>query len=484
MSFDLQLVALGLGVALIAGAFGWRWARFARVRTGIRVALSDADAAVRIAAVKQAAEVGLASTAPMLLRTVRVETDPDVLVTVVEAVAGRQWEPASTAAIVELRLWAKAYSDARPDLQRPAAGQPLLAGVPGAVVPPSLNPLREREFRRRLSTDVEAPAGPADSETLPDDDPLAPVRVLVTGVGGPAGVAVTRALRGAGHFVVGVDADPDAVGLHLADEGHVVPRYDEPTYLTALIRIATVFDVQALMCTISEEYQVLVLAGEYLEEAGLRTLMPPADTVRTCMDKWLFAQAMTDAGVPVPATGLGSADGVPGPWVVKPRFGRGSRDVHVARTKKQLGAALALVPDPIVQTLVSGREFTADALVHPPGTLAGVAPRWRLATKAGISTLGETFEDEVVTEVTALVLKALGHVGPANVQGFVGDDGAVTIVEVNPRFSGGLPLSLYAGADLVGEYLRAVMGRDVRPERLVARPGVTMYRYFEEVYAG
>jgi carbamoyl-phosphate synthase large subunit len=142
------------------------------------------------------------------------------------------------------------------------------------------------------------------------------------------------------------------------------------------------------------------------------------------------------------------------------------------------------VSEPIVQTLVTGREFTADALVHPPGTLAAVAPRWRLATKAGISTLGETFADEAVTEVTGLVLKALGHVGPANVQGFVGDDGSVTIVEVNPRFSGGLPLSLYAGADLVGEYLRAVMGRDVRPERLVARPGVTMYRYFEEVYAG
>jgi carbamoyl-phosphate synthase large subunit len=53
---------------------------------------------------------------------------------------------------------------------------------------------------------------------------------------------------------------------------------------------------------------------------------------------------------------------------------------------------------------------------------------------------------------------------------------------VNPRFSGGLPLSLHAGADLVGEYLRAIMGRDPRADRLVARPGVTMVRYFDEVY--
>ena len=76
------------------------------------------------------------------------------------------------------------------------------------------------------------------------------------------------------------------------------------------------------------------------------------------------------------------------------------------------------------------------------------------------------------------------RIGPANVQGFVTDDGAVVIHEVNPRFSGGLPLSLAAGADLVEEYLRAIMGASVRPERLVGRPGVLMLRHFCEVFEG
>lgn len=61
--------------------------------------------------------------------------------------------------------------------------------------------------------------------------------------------------------------------------------------------------------------------------------------------------------------------------------------------------------------------------------------------------------------------------------------GQVAITEVNPRFSGGLPLSLAAGADLVGEYLRAVTGLPVRPERLAYRPGVRMTRYHEEVFS-
>lgn len=480
----MKPAALLIGIALVAAALLWRAIRYARVRKGIRAGLSDADPALRIAAIRQAVELGLAATAPMLLRAVRVETDARVQAAVIEAVASRQWEPASTAAIVELRLWAKAYSDTRYEVQRPATGtDPLLPGVPGVVLPPSLHPLREKEFRRRNATDVATPAEDGEAPAqLPDPDPLAPVRVLVTGAGGAAGVAVIRALRQAGHFVIAVDADANAVGLHLADEGHAVPRFDHPTYLTALIRIATVFEAQALICTVAEEYQVLCAGVEFLEEAGLRTLMPSLDTVRTCINKWLFAQAMENAALPVPVTRLGTAEEVPGPWVVKPRHGRGSRDVHVVTTKKELNAALALTPDPIVQTKVEGREFTADALVFPSGEVCGVAARWRRATKGGISTLGTTFDDHVVTDVVGRVLKAVGHVGPANVQGFVTDDGSVVIVEVNPRFSGGLPLSLYAGADLVGEYLRAIMGREPRPDRLVAKPGVTMFRYFDEIY--
>ena len=89
-----------------------------RVRTGITAGLRDEDPTVRGVAVQQAAEMGLASTAPALLRAVRAETDPAVLAAVVRAVAARQWEPASTGGIVELRLWARAYAEKHPELRR------------------------------------------------------------------------------------------------------------------------------------------------------------------------------------------------------------------------------------------------------------------------------------------------------------------------------------------------------------------------------
>ena len=212
--------------------------------------------------------------------------------------------------------------------------------------------------------------------------------------------------------------------------------------------------------------------------------MPALPAVELCIDKWAFAEHMRDSGLPGPATGLGSAQGVAGPWIVKPQFGRGSRDVVACQTRSQLASALRQVPDALVQTQLTGREFTADVLVDVTGAVVSVAPRWRSETRGGISTKGTTFEDDEVLNVVSLVVKSLELVGPANVQGFVTEDGAVAVHEVNPRFSGGLPLTLAAGADVVEEYLRGVMGLPMRPERLVARPGVSMMRYFCEVFEG
>jgi carbamoyl-phosphate synthase large subunit len=309
------------------------------------------------------------------------------------------------------------------------------------------------------------------------------VTVLVTGAGGPAGVNVIRALDDDVR-VVGVDADPLAVGFRLADESAVIPRADDGGYGDALEEVCVRFGVTALIPTVAEELVALGEVADRLAGGGVRSWLPSADAVRGCVDKWAFARRLAGTDVAAPPTVLGDDGTVPGPWIVKPRWGRGSRDVCPADDVDELAMLIARVPDPIVQTRVEGREFTVDALVDRDGVAVGMVPRWRSETRGGISTKGVTFVDEGVAEGTERLLATLDLLGPANVQGFVGDDGAVTFIEVNPRFSGGLPLALAAGADLVGEYLRAVLGEPIRAERLSFRPGVTMLRYFEEVFEG
>jgi carbamoyl-phosphate synthase large subunit len=308
--------------------------------------------------------------------------------------------------------------------------------------------------------------------------------VLVTGAGGAAGVGLIRALKAKGHRVAAADVDPLAAGLRLADDGAALPPYDSPSYVDELCLLADKSGATTLISTLAEEMPHLARRATELDAAGLARWLPDASVVVSCIDKWCFAELVAAAGIRAPATGLGSAGGVPGPWVVKPRFGRGSRDVHLVDEAEHLPWAIARTPDAIVQSRLYGREFTVDALVDRTGRLAGAVPRWRIETKAGISVKGETFASEEVTAGVGALLDALGLAGPANVQGFVDGDGTVSFTEVNPRFSGALALSLAAGADLVGEYLRGIVGLPVRPERLIPRAGVRMTRYYEEIFEG
>ena len=320
------------------------------------------------------------------------------------------------------------------------------------------------------------PAGAA-----PDQPPA----VLVTGAGGPAGVAVVRRLVALGHRVVAGDADPSAAGGALASVAVRLPRADEPGFLDAVVATAAAHGVDALIGTVAEELPALTAGLDQLTAAGIATWLPDVAAVDLCCDKAAFAQRMYEAGVPHPATTTDAAavSSLPGPWVVKPRSGRGSRGVRLLDRPGTVVMALTSEPGLIAQTQLAGREFTADALVDRDGELLTVVPRWRDETKAGISVKGQTFESEAVTTLVRDALAAVGLTGPANVQGFVGEYGAVTVVEINPRFSGGLPLTLAAGADVVSTYLAGVREPERRLPQLYFAPGVRMARYFAETYS-
>jgi carbamoyl-phosphate synthase large subunit len=297
---------------------------------------------------------------------------------------------------------------------------------------------------------------------------------------------VIRRLVALGERVVAVDCDPAAAGGALAHISVPVPRADDPAFLPALLTAVAAHDVDALIGTVAEELPALAGGTALLAAAGVGTWLPDAASVDVCCDKAAFAGRMAAAGVRHPPTAATARDaaGLPGPWIVKPRAGRGSRGLQLLDDGPAVTAALAADPALIAQSRLSGREFTADALVARDGRLLTVVPRWRDETKAGISVKGTTFDSEPVTALVADALAAVGLTGPANVQGFVAGDGTATVVEINPRFSGGLPLTLAAGADVVAAYLAGLREPDAELPLLYFTPGVRMSRYFAEIYTG
>ncbi len=309
-----------------------------------------------------------------------------------------------------------------------------------------------------------------------------PRRILVTGVGGAPGLDLALALLTNGHEVIGTDSNPLAPGLLVPGIiARTVARADSPLFAADLMELVHDLKPEALICCVENELPQLVHLRGHLERAGVRTWLPPAATVTTAGDKWEFHQAMRGARVPTPQTWLPDRiDQVPEDTelVVKPRRGQGSKNVHFCRTHEQARVLCELVPDPIVQQRIVGVEFSADCLTDRNSRTSAILRR-RLMVQAGMSMVAVTIDDPEATKRVTEAIRAVGAVGPVDVQGFIteGADPRVVITEINARLAAGFLLSEEAGADLVRQTVNGLFQQPVDHRRLTYRSGAFLTKY-------
>ena len=104
------------------------------------------------------------------------------------------------------------------------------------------------------------------------------------------------------------------------------------------------------------------------------------------------------------------------------------------------------VEDYIVQPFVSGKEYTIDIFCDWDGNPISIVPRERIQVRAGEVLKTRIEMDPVMIEESKTLCKAFKPCGPMTVQLIRDDVGNDWFIEINPRFGGGAPLSMKAGA--------------------------------------
>ena len=108
---DAEPIAGIVGGALLTGALTRQaFGRRAAARR-LRAALRDPEAAVRAAAAEAAGESGVTRNAALLLAAADQEQDVWVRQVIAQTVQRHLWEPPTSKAMIELRLWAKRELD-------------------------------------------------------------------------------------------------------------------------------------------------------------------------------------------------------------------------------------------------------------------------------------------------------------------------------------------------------------------------------------
>lgn len=160
-----------------------------------------------------------------------------------------------------------------------------------------------------------------------------PLRVLVTGAGGPAAQSFMNA------FAVGeiawftADADGLAPGFLLSSPNRraIVPRGDAPDYVDRLLPEAVDMGVDVIVPTVDAELVPIAQQRHRFARAGIELLLARRSTLDLTLDKWKLAQLLGGVVVPIPHTALlegrvePPGDGLP--RIAKPRTGSGGRGI-------------------------------------------------------------------------------------------------------------------------------------------------------------
>lgn len=309
-------------------------------------------------------------------------------------------------------------------------------------------------------------------------------RVLVTGVGGPAGQAVLRSLLRRGDDVWGADMDGWAAGLYLvpADRRRTVPPGRAPEFVDELRDLCAAEGIEVLVPTVDAELVPLAHRRDELLAVGTVLATPPAEVLELALDKAALAERCAPL-LRVPTTRVLDARALDAPWdfpvIVKPRSGSGSRGVRVvpdAGALREIGVDTSL----IVQELLPGEEYSVDVLADAGSHVVAAVPRTRTRVDSGVSIAGVTVQDAGLIATATAVAEAIGLVGVANVQLRRDTRGEPALLEVNPRFPGALPLTVAAGADLPALAVDLALGREL-PATVPFRE-LANVRFLEDVF--
>ena len=316
------------------------------------------------------------------------------------------------------------------------------------------------------------------------------VNILLTCVGRRVALleAFQRALKGLRlkGRLYGADHSRLAAAFHRVDEGFLVPSAKEgPAYVEALLDICRQHRVGMVVPLIDWELADLVAARERFAAVGARLLISSPQVVAVCRDKRQTFEFLKAKGFDTPEVfthkqALKAAF----PLFMKPRYGSSAKDVHRLADREALEFyQQRAAEETVVQECVDGQEYTVDVYAGLDGVPRVAVPRRRLQVRGGEVAKAVTVRHPEIVRQSLRLVEALGEcLGVLTLQCFLTEDGRVRFIEINPRFGGGAPLAIRAGADFPRWLIEEHLGRVPTIDPGAWEDGLVMLRYDDAVF--
>lgn len=286
-----------------------------------------------------------------------------------------------------------------------------------------------------------------------------------------------------GLSIIGTDISSSAPALFFCDKAILVPKINETEYISTLLEICKINRVDCLIPTIDTDLMLLSESKDSFSRIGTTVLISQSEKISLCRDKRLTAKYFNSLNLKTPTTADNIMQYNEGyPAFIKPLNGSSSNNAYVARTQAELEALSKIVPDYIIQPYITGREYTVDIFCDLSGNPIYITPRERLSVRSGEVLKTRICQDKIIISEMKRLIADFKPCGQITVQ-LIHDEvsGQNIYIEINPRFGGGAPLSMKAGADSAAALIQILQGETLSYTEYAACDGATFSRFDQSI---
>ena len=263
---------------------------------------------------------------------------------------------------------------------------------------------------------------------------------------------------GKSAFVYAGDIDDETHAQFVCDGFIGLPETTENN-LEEILKILESHDIGIVVPTRDGELVFWAKNKAVFESRGIAILVSDSPAIFTSIDKLAFAEFGDTHNLPIIPASENPVG--PGPFVVKERYGAGSRSIGLNLQKDDALAHATQLSNPIYQPFIEGREISVDAWLDSRHKVKGLVLRDRNEVVNGESVVTTTFRDPLLESECRKVLEFLPLRGPVVVQLIIDHAGRPHIIELNARFGGASTASISVGLDIWYWTLMELDGQDL-----------------------
>lgn len=297
--------------------------------------------------------------------------------------------------------------------------------------------------------------------------------------------------------VVGADAGELNPAKAFVHKFYRIPKVNEDGYAECLLDICKKEEIKVLIPLYEGEFEILYNLREKFQNIGTILLLSNSEILSLCKDKIKTYKYFLNSKINIPKVYseeeiqdiliYGDIDKLP--LIIKPKDGMGSDQVYKINNLNELKFFKEYVKNGIVQEFIDGDEYTVDTLVDLKGNPIYVVPRKRIEVRSGEVVKSATIKSDNIINETIKVVGILNKLiddnglalcGPLTIQFFKTSSGEIYLLEINPRFGGGVPLSFEAGANYAQKIHEMLEGNKLGYIKDFRE--IIMLRYEEAVY--